>query len=142
MANKEIVPYGFDPSKKPDMLALAVIPLEVTPIRSSQSYFAQAICCQVLAPPPPRPLLEDKPCQQEPCLDLQKLIKVTKEINLLPPKGHEVLTVVNTNKFRDVTCAKYQSVTPRTTIDGVQLYWIRSKLFPLRRRRGRRHQLS
>ena len=35
MANKEIAPYGFDPSKKPDALALTVIPLEVTPIRSS-----------------------------------------------------------------------------------------------------------
>ena len=42
-----------------------------------------------------------------------------KEINLLPPKGHEVLTEVKTNKFGDVTCAKYKSVTPHTTIDGV-----------------------
>jgi len=42
-----------------------------------------------------------------------------KEINLLPPKGHEVLTGVKTNKFGDVTCTKYRSVTPHTTIDGV-----------------------
>ena len=42
-----------------------------------------------------------------------------KEINLLPPKGHKVLTRVKANKFGDVTCAKYRSVTPRTTIDGV-----------------------
>jgi len=35
MANKEIVPYGFDPSKKPNALALTIVPLEVTP-------FAQA----------------------------------------------------------------------------------------------------
>ena len=42
-----------------------------------------------------------------------------KEINLLPPKGHEVLTGVKTNKFGDVTCAKYKLVTPCTTIDGV-----------------------
>ena len=106
MANKEIVPYGFDPSKKPDALALTVVPPEVTSIRSSQSYFTQVIHRLVLVPPPPRPLHEDKPRQQEHCLDLQKLIKVTKEINLLPSKGHEVLTGVKTNKFRDITCAK------------------------------------
>ena len=141
MANKEIIPYGFDLNKKPDALALSVVPPTITPICSSQSYFTRTIHHLVIAPPPPRPLLEGKPHQQEPRLATQKLIKVTKEINLLPPKGHEVLTVVNTNKFRDVTCAKYQSVT-RTTIDGVRLCWIRSKLFPLRRRRGRRHQLS
>ena len=92
MANKEIVPYSFDPSKKPNVLALTIIPLEVTPILSSQSYFTQAIRRSVIAPPPPRPLLKDKPRQQEPCLDLQKLIKVMKEINLLPLKGHKVLT--------------------------------------------------
>ena len=31
-----------------------------------------------------------------------------------------MLTRVKTNKFGDVTCAKYKSVTPRTTIDGVR----------------------
>jgi len=31
MANKEIVPYSFDLSKKPDTLALTVVPPEVTP---------------------------------------------------------------------------------------------------------------
>ena len=70
MANKEIVPYGFDPSKKPDTLALTVVATEVTLIRSSQSYFAHAIRRPVLVPPPPHPLLEDKPHQQEPRLDL------------------------------------------------------------------------
>ena len=44
---------------------------------------------------------------------------MTKEINLLPPKGHEVRTEVNTNKFGDVIYAKYKLVTPCTTIDGV-----------------------
>ena len=120
MANKEIVPYGFDPSKKPNMLVLTVVPLEVTPIRSNQSYFAQTIHRPVHVLPPPCPLLEAKPRQQEPRLDIQKLIKVMKEINHLPPKGHEVRTRVKTNKFGDVTCAKYKSVTPRTTIDGVR----------------------
>ena len=80
--------------------------------------------------PPPCPLLEGKPCQQEPRLDVQKLIKVTKEINLLPPKGHEVLTRVKTNKFGDVTCAKYMSVTPRTIIDGVRAIPDQIKLVP------------
>ena len=47
------------------------------------------------------------------------MIKVTKKINLLPLKGHEVLTRVKTNKFGDVTCVKYKLVTPHTTIDGV-----------------------
>jgi hypothetical protein len=45
---------------------------------------------------------------------------VTKEINLLPPKGHEVLTRVKTNKFGDITCVKYTSVNSRTTNDGVR----------------------
>ena len=31
-----------------------------------------------------------------------------------------MLTRVKTNKFGDVTCAKYKSVTPHTTIDGVR----------------------
>jgi hypothetical protein len=117
--NKEIIPYSFDLSKNPDALALTVIPVEVTPICSSQSYFTQAIRRLVITPPPACPLLEDKPRQKEPRLDIQKLIKVTKEINLLPLKGHEVLTRVKTNKFRDVTCAKYKLVTPHATIDGV-----------------------
>jgi len=65
MANKEIVPYGLDPSKKPDALAMTIIPPEVTPICSSQSYFTHAI-----RHPPPHPLLEGKPCQQEPRLDV------------------------------------------------------------------------
>ena len=70
MANKEIVPYDFDLSKKLDALALTVVPPEVTPIRSSQTYFTQAIHRSVIAPPPSRPLLEVKPRQQEPRLDL------------------------------------------------------------------------
>ena len=141
MANKEIAPYGFDPSKKPDALALTVVPPKVTLIHSSQSYFTQAIRRPALVPPPLRSLLEDKPRQQEPRLDLQKLIKVTKEINLLPPKGHKTLTGVKTNKFGDVTCVKYKSVTPRTTIDRVRAMQSRSRLFLLRRKRRGLRQL-
>jgi hypothetical protein len=89
----------------------------------------------VITPPPACPLLEDKPRQKEPRLDIQKLIKVTKEINLLPLKGHEVLTRVKTNKFRDVTCAKYKFVTPRATIDGVQAMPNQIKVVPLKEKR-------
>ena len=55
---------------------------------------------------------------------------MTKEINLLHPKGHEVLTGVKTNKFGDVTCAKYKSVTPRITIDGVRAMPNQIKVVP------------
>jgi hypothetical protein len=134
MANKKIIPYGFDLSKNLDMLALTVVPSKVTPIHSSQSYFTQAICRPVIAPLP-RLLLEDKPHQQEPKLDVQKLIKVTKEINLLPPKGHEVLTEVKTNKFGDITCAKYKSVTSCTTVDGVRAMPEQIKVVPPKERK-------
>ena len=117
MTNKEIVPYGFDPRKKLDALALTVAPIEVTPILSSQSYFTQVIRCPVMiAPPPPHLLLKDKPHQP----DAPPPIKVMKEINLLPLRANEVLNKVKTNKFGDITCAKYKSVTPHTIIDGVQ----------------------
>ena len=39
-------------------------------------------------------------------------------MNLLRSKGHEVLTVVKTIKFGDVTCAKYKSVTPHSCYAG------------------------
>ena len=64
------------------------------------------------------------------------MIKVMKEINLLPPKGHEVLTEVKTNKFGDVTCAKYKSVTPRTTIDGVRAM-LEQKVVPPKEKKRR-----
>ena len=102
------------------MLALTVVPPEVTPICSNQSYYAQAIRRPLIAPPPSLLRLEGKPLQQELKLDAQKLFKVTKEINCLPLKDHEVLTGLKTNKFGDITCAKYWSVTPRTIVDGVR----------------------
>ena len=43
-----------------------------------------------------------------------------KEINLLPLKGHEVLTGVKTNKLGDVTFSKYKLVIPCLSIDGVR----------------------
>ena len=60
-----------------------------------------------------------------------------KEINLLPPKGHEVLTGVKTNKFEDVTCAKYKSVTPCTTIDGVRAMSEQIKVVPPKEKKRR-----
>ena len=119
MADKQIIPYGADLNKKPDALVLTTIPPKVTPICSNQSYYAQAILRPLIALPPPLLRLEGKPLQQEPKLDSQKLFKAMKEINRLLPKDHEVLTRLKTNKFRVLTCAKYKSVTPRTTIDGV-----------------------
>ena len=119
MADKQIISYGVDLNKKPGVLALTVVPPEVTPICSNQSYYAQAIRRPLITLPPPLLRLEGKPLEQEPKLDAQKLFKVTKEINRLPSKDHEVLIGLKTNKFGDVTCAKYKSVTPRTAIDGV-----------------------
>jgi hypothetical protein len=58
-----------------------------------------------------------------------------KEINLLPLKGHEVLTEVKTNNSRDVTCVKYKSVTPRTTIDGVRALSDQIKVVPPKERK-------
>ena len=57
-----------------------------------------------------------------------------KEINRFSPKDHEVLTGLKTNKFGDVTCAKYKSVTPRTTIDGVQAMPEQIKVVPPNRK--------
>ena len=58
-----------------------------------------------------------------------------KEINLLPPTGNEGLTGVKTNKFGDVTCAKYKSVTPCTTVDGVRAMPDHIKVVPPKERK-------
>ena len=57
-----------------------------------------------------------------------------KEINHLLLKDHEVLTGLKTNKFGDVTCAKYKSVTPHTTIDGVRAMLEQIKVVPPKRK--------
>ena len=62
---------------------------------------------------------------------------MTKEINLLPTKGHEVLIGVKTNKFGDVTCVKYKSVTPRTIIDGVWAIPEQIKIVPPKEKKSR-----
>jgi len=90
----------------------------------------------MIAPPSPRLLLQDRPCQTE-----ALKIKVPKEINLLPPKGHEMLTGVKTNKFGDVTYAKYKLVKPCTTIDGVWAMPEQIKVVPPKEKRRGHHQL-
>ena len=146
MANKQIIPYGMNPRKPSSVdkslaiilvrehVPLAIVPPEAIPIHLSQSYFAQAIRRPVIALSPPHQLLEDK--LRPPLLDALKLIKVTKEINLVPLKGHEVLTRIKTNKFGDVTCGKYKSTTPRTTIDGVCAMPDQIKVVPPKKRKA------
>ena len=58
-----------------------------------------------------------------------------KEINRLPPKDPEVLTGLKTNKFGDITCAKYRSVTPRTIVDGVRAPLDQIKVVPPKERK-------
>ena len=65
------------------------------------------------------------------------MIKVPKEINLLPPRVNEMLTGVKTNKFGDVTCAKYKSVTHRLTIDGVRAALEQVKVVPPKEKKKR-----
>ena len=58
-----------------------------------------------------------------------------KEINHFPPKDHEVLTGLKTNKIGDITCAKYWSVTPCTIIDGVWALPHQIKVVPPKERK-------
>jgi hypothetical protein len=85
-------------------------------VSSNQSYFTQAIHRLVITPPSPHLLLKDKPCQP----DTLPMIKVPKTINIILPRVNETLIGVKTNKFRDVMCAKYKSVTPGLSIDCVR----------------------
>ena len=127
MAGREIVPYGVD-----EPIPLSIIPpQEEAPVPSNQSYFAHAIRRPVLAPLPPHLLLKDKPHQP----DAPPMIKVLKEINLVPPKANETLTGVKTNKFGDVTCVNYKSVTPRLSIDGVRAVPEQVKVVPLKEKK-------
>ena len=64
-------------------------------------------------------------------------IKVPKEINLLPTRANETLTGIQTNKFGDVTCAKYKSVMPRLSIDGVRATHEQVKVVQLKEKKKR-----
>jgi hypothetical protein len=129
VASREIIPYEVE-----EAILLSIIPpQEVAPVPSNQSYFAQAIHCPVIAPSPPCLLLQDKPRQPE-----APKIKAPKEINLLPPRANETLTGVKTNKFGDVTCAKYKSIMTGLSIDGVRAAPKQIKVVsPKEKRRGR-----
>ena len=59
MADKQIIPYGADLNKKPDTLALTIVPPEDTPIHSRQYYFTQ-VHQLVLTLPQERLFLKDK----------------------------------------------------------------------------------
>ena len=60
------------------------------------------------------------------------------EINLLSPKLNETLIGVKTNKFGDVTCAKYKSIMPRVTIDGVRAMPKQVKVVPPKEKKKKR----
>ena len=47
-----------------------------------------------------------------------------------------MLARVKANKFGDVTCAKYKSVTPHTTIDGVRALPEHIKVVPPKKRKA------
>jgi len=65
------------------------------------------------------------------------MIKVPKEINLLSPISNETLTKVKTNKFGDVTCVKYKSVTSRVAIDCVHAAPEQVKIVPPKEKKKR-----
>ena len=65
------------------------------------------------------------------------MIKVPKTINIIPLRANEMLTRVKTNKFRDITCVKYKSVTPRLSIDGVRATLEQVKVVPLKEKKKR-----
>ena len=131
MADKQIIPFGTDLNKLPPIeeplaivpigepLPLAIVPPKklapIPPKRSyGQSYFAQ-IRQPTFTPPQERLFLKDKSHQLK-----GLMIQVQKNIKLFPPKPNEMLTSVNTNKFGEVSCAKYTTATPRVVFDGVR----------------------
>jgi hypothetical protein len=75
-----------------------------------QSFYTHKVSTLRLEPPPPHHTVADRSRQ----------FNVSKEIGLLPPKLNEMLTGLKTNKFGDVTYAKYKSTTPRPAFEGVR----------------------
>ena len=123
MADKQIIPFRMNPRKPPPIeeplsivpvgepLPLAIVPPKhvtlVPPRRSyGQSYYAQ-ICQLALPTSHERLLMKDKPQQMK-----GLMIQVPKDIKLLPSRPNEMLMSVKTNKFREVTCAKYTTAIP------------------------------
>jgi polyhydroxyalkanoate synthesis regulator phasin len=48
------------------------------------------------------------------------MIRVSKDVKLLPSRSNEMLMSVKTNNFREVTCGKYTTTTSRVAFDGVR----------------------
>lgn len=134
--------YHIDLNEQPeDVLPLAVIPpkelavvppKEVVPsrprvelINQEQAFYAQAFRRPSIAPPPPCLLLGDKPCHQE----LPK-ISLPQGTKLLPPVPRETLTKLTTNKFGEVTSAKYTTGAPHLTLNGVRATAGKVKFIP------------
>jgi hypothetical protein len=121
MARKEIVVYRSDLKQiqsKEEALAIAPVrdpkPLTIIPLKQlgivpprhhyEQDYFAQA--CWPTLPSPPTKLLLKGP-----------KVAIPQGTKLLPTVDNEKLIKVTTNRFRDVTCAKYAS--SRISLDGI-----------------------
>jgi hypothetical protein len=121
MAEKEIIVYRSDlkqiQSKEEALAVVPVLdpkPLTVIPSKQlatvsprrhyEQAYFAQAR--QPALPSPPTKLLLKGP-----------KVTVPQDTKLLPAADNEKLVKVTTNRFRDVTCAKY--TTSRVSLDGI-----------------------
>lgn len=129
MAEKQIVPYGFDLNKKivcEEALALSILPPKylapVPPkVPYDHAYYAQALPCSAIAPPPTR-LQENKTRLRERLFDQldPEPIKVPKDIKILPTRTSETLIEVLTTKDGDTIFAKYRQINPRVKIDGVR----------------------
>jgi hypothetical protein len=111
---------------------LATMPLKEIILASSgtqrehppqQSFYTHEVSTLRLEPPPPRHTVVDRSRQ----------FNVSKEIALLPPKPNETLTGLKTNKFGDVTCAKYKSTTPRPAFEGVRANLDQIRVTPTKR---------
>jgi hypothetical protein len=100
-------------------LPLAIIPpnqiVLVPPQRTfGQSYFAQ-VRRPTIPPPSERLFLKDAPPKGP-------IVRLPKDVKLLPPKANETLMGVKLDKLGQVICAMYTTGTPRPTIDGVRAH--------------------
>jgi hypothetical protein len=65
---------------------------------------------------------------------LRSVNSVPKEFILLPPRPDEMLTVLKTNKFCDVTYMKYKKTTLRVTLDAIWAMPEKIKVVPPKKR--------
>jgi hypothetical protein len=69
----------------------------------------------MLPSPPERLLLNDAPPKGP-------IVKLLRDVKLLPPKPNETLTGVKLDKQGQVICAKYTTGTPHPTFEGVHAH--------------------